>query len=196
MLASTSHSAAAYLHTLRRGLFEIDAEAVEQYATLLYQALLDDRQVFVFGNGGSAATAAHHVADYAKSAAVPGRRRLRAVCLNDNAPLLTAVANDHDYADVFQHALSIYARPGDVAVAISASGNSANIVKACRWAREHELIVAAITGFTGGRAGDLADVHIHIPSDNYGIIEDAQLSIGHIAAQTMQHRLQVHDLAA
>ena len=122
-----------------------------------------------------------------------GKRRLRASNLGDNVGLATAIANDINYEAVFSYVLETHARPGDVAVAISASGNSPNVVKACEWARANGMKVAALTGFTGGRIAPLADVHVHIPSDNYGLVEDLQLAVGHMAAQSLQRRLELGD---
>lgn len=174
------------------GLFEmIDHDAVEEYARLIFEAWRDRRTVFTFGNGGSAYTASHHVADYVKTAAVDGQPRLRAFSLVDNVGLSTALGNDIGYEHLFLYPLQTYAEPGDLAVALSCSGNSANVVRACRWAREHGMTTVAITGFTGGRLASIADLHIHLPSENYGVIEDLQMSIGHIAAQMLQRRIAV-----
>jgi D-sedoheptulose 7-phosphate isomerase len=147
------------------------------------------RRVFVFGNGGSALTASHHVADYVKTASVQGQPRLQAFWLNDNGGLLTAVGNDLSYDDIFRWPLEAYARPGDIAVAISASGNSLNVVRACRWARSRNLLVVCLTGFSGGKLAELADIHIHFPCDNFGVIEDLHMAVGHIAAQSLRCRI-------
>ena len=105
--------------------------------------------------------------------------------------MLMAIGNDLGYEDVFVHQLQSYARAGDVAVAISCSGNSPNVVKACEWARDNGLSVVALTGFGGGRLRQLADIHIHFPSDNYGIVEDMQQSVGHNVTQSLKSRLLV-----
>jgi D-sedoheptulose 7-phosphate isomerase len=186
MAGSITGSATEYLETLGAMLAQVDRGAIDAYADLLFKAWQEDRAVYVFGNGGSAACASHHVSDYVKTAQVDGQPRLRAFCLSDNTAMLTAIGNDSSYDDIFVHQLATYARPGDVAVAISCSGNSPNVVKACRWAREQCLPLVAITGFTGGKIGELADIHIHFPSDNYGIVEDMQQSVGHNVTQRLQ----------
>jgi len=163
----------------------VRASAIDSLGDLLFEAWRDRRRVFVFGNGGSAATASHHVADYVKTAAVDGHHRLDATCIGDNRPLETAIANDLDYERVFEYPLSSWARRGDVAVAISGSGNSPNVTRACAWARAHDLTVVGITGFKGGELGTLAHLHINVPSTNYGVIEDLHLSVGHMAAQRL-----------
>ena len=189
MKHTTETSPRAYLRRLCDAAALLDAGAIDAYADLLFEAWRADRMVFVFGNGGSSSCAAHHVADYVKTAQVNGHRRLRALCFTDNVPMLTAITNDLAFDQAFRHQLETYARPGDVAVAISASGNSPNITAACQWARLHGVTVVGITGFDGGRLATLAHLHLHVPSDNYGVIEDLQLSIGHLAAQCLQHRV-------
>ena len=189
MAGSITGSAAEYMTTLGAMLTKVDRAAIDAYADVLFDAWQDDRAVYVFGNGGSAGCASHHVSDYVKTAQVDGQRRLRAFCLADNTPMLTAIANDLSYDEIFVHQLETYAKAGDVAVAISCSGNSPNVVKALAWARENGLHSVAITGFTGGKLGTLADIHINFPSDNYGIVEDMQQSVGHNVTQRLQSRV-------
>jgi D-sedoheptulose 7-phosphate isomerase len=186
---TTCATAADYFRVLQETITHSQLAAIDAYADSLFDAWREKRRVFVFGNGGSAATASHHVADYVKTASVDGRPRLRAFCLNDNVALLTALGNDISYDETFRWPLEAYAEPGDLCVAISSSGNSPNVVNACRWARANGLTVVAITGFQGGKIGELADIHIHFPADNYGVVEDLQLSAGHIAAQTLQRKI-------
>lgn len=189
MAGSISGTSKSYFDTMQSVLTQIDHEPIEAYASEVFEAWRDDRQVLVFGNGGSAANASHHVADYVKTAAVDGQRRLRALCMSDNIGMLTALGNDVSYDDVFRYPLESYAKPGDLAVAITCSGNSGNLLTACEWARSNGVKVIALTGFQGGKIKDYADIHINIPSDNYGVIEDLQLSIGHIAAQILKSRI-------
>lgn len=186
---TTCDGARPYFDQMGALLGQIDAVAIDRFGQLLYQAWREKRQVFVFGNGGSAFTASHHVCDYVKTAAVDGRRRLHAFSLVDNTGLTTALGNDIDYEATFSYPLESYANPGDLAVAISCSGNSPNVVKACEWAKAHGLTIVALTGFSGGKIGRMADVHIHVPSDNYGLIEDLHMSVGHIVAQSLQKRV-------
>jgi D-sedoheptulose 7-phosphate isomerase len=190
-MAGTIHTTArSYLNRMAELLRQVDAEAVEQFAEMLFDAWKDDRQAFYFGNGGSASTASHHVLDIVRTAAVPGQRMLRAFCMNDNIGMVTATANDVDYREAFAMPLAAYSRSGDVAVAISASGNSPNILAACRLAKERGLKIVALTGFSGGKVVGLADLHIHVPSDNYGLVEDLHLSVGHMAAQMLKARVE------
>ncbi len=184
-----ANSAGTYLDALTAATNRLDRAAINRFAELLFAAWEADRQVLVFGNGGSALTASHHVCDFVKTAAVDGQRRLRAISLVDNTGLLTAIANDIAYEDTFTYALKSYAKSGDLAVAISCSGTSPNVVRACQWAKDNKLAVVALTGFDGGTIKPLADVHINVPSENYGVIEDLHMSIGHAAAQGLKDRV-------
>jgi D-sedoheptulose 7-phosphate isomerase len=186
MAGSTATTARAYLDALAAAIARIDPAPIDRYARLLCDAWRERRRVFVFGNGGSAYNASHHVTDYVKTACVEGRPRLHAFSLSDNTGLLTAVGNDLSYDDTFLFPLQSYAAAGDVAVGISCSGNSPNLLKACSWARQNGLHVVALTGFAGGKVKDLAHVHINVATDNYGVIEDLHMSVGHIAAQMLQ----------
>ncbi|MHC4947627.1 MAG: D-sedoheptulose-7-phosphate isomerase [Planctomycetota bacterium] len=185
----TCQSSRGYFEAMADVFGRLDHDAIDAYADVIFEAWADERRVFVFGNGGSAYTASHHVTDYVKTASVEGRRRLQAISLVDNLGLLTAIGNDIDYDDVFRYGLESSARAGDVAVAISASGRSPNVVRACEWAKANGLTVVAVTGFQGGLIGPIADLHLNVPSENYGIIEDGQMAIGHVAAQVLQRKV-------
>ena len=182
-------SARAYFEKLSRLLPLVDCAAIDRYAAMLLQAWQNDRAVYVFGNGGSASCASHHVADYVQTAHVAGQRHLRAFSLVDNTEMLTAIGNDIAYDEVFRHILEAYAKNSDMAVAISCSGNSPNVVRACGWAKLNGIATVGITGCDGGKLGRLVDLHIHFPNDNYGIIEDLQLSVGHIASQILRSQI-------
>jgi D-sedoheptulose 7-phosphate isomerase len=190
MSGTMIRGAGEYFAEMQRAAAGIDQRAVERYAGLLFECWLRDAQVHIFGNGGSHANASHTVADFVKTAMVDGKRRLRALCMSDNLPMLTAVGNDIGYADSFAFQLESYARTGDLAVAISCSGNSPNILRALEVAKKLGLTVVGLTGLKGGKLGPLSDLHINVPSDNFGVIEDLHMSVGHIAAQMFHHRLK------
>ncbi|MCC6660739.1 MAG: SIS domain-containing protein [Phycisphaerales bacterium] len=190
MGGTVCNSASSYFEAMRTVMAKVDAAAVDRYADTLFKAWKDRRRVFVFGNGGSASTASHHVCDYVKTAMVPGQPRLLAFSLVDNVGLTTAIGNDLSYEETFSFPLESVAQRGDVAVAISCSGNSPNVVRAAGWAIGNGLTLVGLTGFKGGRLGELSNIHIHVPSDNYGVIEDLHLSIGHIATQMLFGRVK------
>lgn len=189
MAGTISRTSAEYFGTLAAVASRMDHAAVERYADLLYDAWSRRARVLVFGNGGSAYNSSHHVTDYVKTASVAGRQRLLAMSLTDNVGLTTAVGNDLAYDQTFVYPLESYAQAGDVAVGISCSGNSPNLIRAFEWARANSLTVVALTGFAGGKAKDLAHIHINVPSDNYGVIEDLHMSVGHVAAQMLNDRV-------
>lgn len=189
MAGTLCGSAKAYLAQLNELIGLLDDRGMEEFAGLLFDAWQEDRSVFVFGNGGSASTASHHVCDFVKTAAVDGQRRLRAFSLVDSVGMGTALGNDVGYEDTFCYPLETYAKPGDIAVAISGSGNSPNVLRACEWAKANGLTVVALTGFSGGKLQKLADLHINVPSDNFGLIEDLHLVVGHAVSQILKARV-------
>ncbi|MCC6578873.1 MAG: SIS domain-containing protein [Phycisphaeraceae bacterium] len=186
---STCPTARQYMDEMRRLLAQVNDIHADKATEILHTAWRGDRRVFIFGNGGSAHTASHWALDLMKTAEVPGQPRLRAMSLTDHMGVMTAVGNDLSYDDVFRYPLSVFSEPGDVAVAISCSGNSPNAVKACEWAGQQGMTVITLTGFTGGALKKLGDVNFHVPNDNYGLIEDIHMSVGHIVAQGLRHRI-------
>jgi|SRR5438132_187562 len=189
MAGTISKTSASYISEMSRALSQIDASAVDRFADLIFNAWRDNRHVYVFGNGGSAYTSSHFVTDLVKTASVEGKKRLHAISLLDNVGLTTALANDISYEESFRFPLASYANSDDLAVGISCSGNSPNLLRGCEWAKENGLTVIALTGFTGGKVKNLADLHINVPSENYGVIEDLHLSIAHIVAQGLKARI-------
>lgn len=169
----------AYLGKLQTVLQTLPPESVAEATEVLVNAFLGDKAIFVVGNGGSAATASHFVCDLAKGTINESGKRCRAVSLTDNMPLLTAWANDVSYDDVFSGYLENLAGPGDVVVAFSGSGNSPNVLKALRVARQRRATTIGVTGFEGGRMKELSDHCIVVPSDSMQHIEDAHMIIAH-----------------
>jgi len=169
-----------YRASQRAATEAIPTDAVARLIATLRAALNEDRQVFVFGNGGSAANASHFATDLGKGASDKIGRRFRVLSINDNVSWITALGNDYAYEDVYVRQLMNYARPGDVVLVMSVSGNSPNVVKAVQWAREHKVWTAALVGAKRGRLADLADLAIVIPSEHYGRVEDAHMTICHM----------------
>src|SRR5438876_12212373 len=153
-----------YLTAQKAALDSIPIEAVEQLLELLRNAVEEDRQIFVFGNGGSAANASHFVTDLGKGASDKVGRRFRCLSLNDNVSWLTALGNDYSFEDVFVRQLINFGRTGDVALALSVSGSSPNVVKAVEWAKENGLATIALVGAKRGRMAEVADQVIVINS--------------------------------
>jgi D-sedoheptulose 7-phosphate isomerase len=182
-------SALSYVDRLTTALGELPLDTLERFGETLYRAYRTDKQVFVLGNGGSASTASHMAADLAKNTIGPNMHRFRIMSLNDNTATLTALANDLGYENVFSEQLIHLIRPGDLLVVISGSGNSENVLRAMRLAREECAEVAALLGFGGGVAASLADFPIIVASDDYGIVEDIHLVVNHMLVEHFRLRL-------
>jgi len=171
---------ANYMRAHHAALDSIPTEAVAGLIEKLRQALIDDRQIFVFGNGGSAANTTHFITDLGKGASDKIGRRFRCLSLNENVGLLTALGNDYAYEDVFWRQLMNFARPGDWVFVMSVSGNSPNLIKAVEWASRNGLRTVALVGGKRGRLAEIADEVIVIDSEHYGRVEDAHMTICHL----------------
>ncbi|MCB1054942.1 MAG: SIS domain-containing protein [Acidobacteria bacterium] len=188
-----------YAARLCRALEHLDLAAVESLAARVLATVVRGGAVHLAGNGGSASTASHYACDLKL---VFRGRGLRPAVHNfaESQAVLTALANDHGYDDVFRHQLVLEAAAGDLLVAISASGDSENVVRAARAAREMGVAVAAITGFDGGRLRPLGHVSIHIEESHYGVIEDVQLAVGHMLSQAvaglLDHRAAIEEVVS
>ena len=173
----------AYAGELARTASSVETASVAEAAAILLDAYTRGATVFSCGNGGSASIANHLQCDHTKNVGKSTDLCPRVMSLSVNVEVLTAIANDHAYADVFTHQLRSQSRPGDVLVTVSSSGRSANIVTALRWARDHGLRTISLTGFDGGEARAIADVSIHVNGTNYGVIEDLHQAVMHVLAQ-------------
>jgi len=169
-----------YIRAQKAAHDSIPVEAVARVIEDLRGALNADRQIFVFGNGGSAANASHFATDLGKGASDKLGKRFRVLSLNDNVSWITALGNDYAYEDVFVRQLENYARPGDIALSLSVSGNSPNCVKALSWAKAHGLRTIAMVGGKRGRMAEIADQVLVIADTHYGRVEDAQMGICHL----------------
>jgi len=178
-----------YAHQLRAAIAELQPDCLQALADRLHAARMAGQTVFLIGNGGSAATASHFACDLAKGASVEGVPRLRAVSLTDNLPLFSAIGNDLDYENVFQEQLAALARPDDVLIAITASGNSLNILRAVEWAHRRGLFTVGLVGFEGGALRGMVDLDVTLTSTNYGIVEDLHLVLGHLTSQYLRQRV-------
>jgi phosphoheptose isomerase len=181
--SSGAEFSTAYFTELGRAAATIDPAEVERAAAILTDAYQAGARVFSCGNGGSASIANHFQCDHLKGVATGTDLSPKVLSLSTNVELLTAIANDLGYEEVFRHQLEAQSGPGDVLVAISSSGRSANIVTALSWARDNGRRTIALTGFDGGQAKAVAEAAIHVGSTNYGIIEDLHQAVMHALAQ-------------
>jgi len=157
-------------------------------------ALLDAYErgatVYVFGNGGSSATASHMVCDFNKGTCYDLDKKFKMVCLNDNIPIMMAIANDDSFENVFVYQLKDRLKKEDLILAISGSGNSHNVVKAVDYAREVGAKIIAMTGYSGGKIDKVADYHLHVPADDMQITEDLHMGFDHMIMQILWKYLQ------
>jgi D-sedoheptulose 7-phosphate isomerase/D-glycero-D-manno-heptose 1,7-bisphosphate phosphatase len=183
----------AYTEELARAVGSVEAAALDKAAAVLLEAYTRGAVVFACGNGGSAAIANHLQCDHLKGIRTATDLAPRVMSLSTNIELLTAIANDVGYEDVFTYQLQSQSRPGDVVIAVSSSGRSPNIVRALRWACDHGLHTIALTGFDGGEARAAAEVSIHVDSTNYGIVEDLHQALMHALAQYIRQSRMTAD---
>lgn len=175
-------TAVQYREDLLAVLGSLDMEGVEKAIALFSQARDEGNSIFVCGNGGSAASASHFVCDVLKGASFGRDKKFRILSLNDNFPTLTAYANDVGYEVVFAEQLKNFAKPGDVFLAISGSGNSPNVLRGMETANEMGLQTIAMTGRDGGKLGPMAQLQLHVPHPHMGRIEDAHMVMCHMIA--------------
>ena len=169
-----------YVKAQKAALDSISVEVVGDLIEKFRRALREDRQIFVFGNGGSAANASHFATDLGKGASDKTGRRFRVLSLNDNVSWMTALGNDYAYDEVFVRQLMNYGRPGDLALALSVSGSSPNVVRAVEWAGKNGLDTIALVGGKRGALASLAQTVVTIDSPHYGRAEDAQMGVCHM----------------
>ena len=187
--AAQAQRISSYLEDVRRIIAELPQDAIGAIADVIYDAYQRGRHVFAFGNGGSSACASHFIEDIAKGIDYgPNRPRYRALALTDSVALITAWANDTAYESIFAEQLRNFVEPGDVAIGISASGNSANVLRAIELAKATGAATVGLTGYDGGKLAKIADRAIIVPSDNMQKIEDVHLVICHLIYVCLRDR--------
>ena len=188
MSTERSDFASRYVGNLVAVLNALPLDAIDRALAALEAAYDEGRQVFIVGNGGSAATASHMCNDLVWGMAQIGRPSFRAIALTDNVPLMTAISNDLSYDEVFTVPLRALAKPGDLLVVISGSGNSRNAVRAAEVAKEMALNTVGFLGRGGGKLGAMVDVPVVVPSDDYGPIEDIHMMFDHLIISYFRKR--------
>lgn len=169
-----------YIQRQKSALESIPLDSVESVINDFRMALKEDRQIFAFGNGGSASNASHFITDLGKSSSDKAYRRFRCLSLNESLSWITAIGNDYSYEDIYLRQLENYARPGDIVLVLSVSGNSPNLVKAIDYCKKQNIYTIALTGGKKSRLAELADKVIVINSTHYGRVEDCQMHICHM----------------
>jgi len=169
-----------YIRAQQAAHGSIPVDAVAQLIEKLRAAHKEEKNIYVFGNGGSASNSSHFATDLGKGSSDKLGKRFRVLSLTDNVSWMTALGNDYSYEDIFVGQLQNYGKPGDVALGISVSGNSPNCVKALEWAKKHGLKTVALVGAKRGRMAEVAEQVIVINDTHYGRVEDAQMGICHM----------------
>jgi len=173
-----------YVEEFKGLISQFPHKEVENAISLIHKAYRANNQVFVAGNGGSASTASHIACDLGKGILSNPHdnleKRLRVISLTDNVPIMTAYANDISYDEIFSQQLKNLLKEDDVLIAISASGNSLNVVHAAEYAKSKGAKVIGMTGFEGGKLMSLSDCKVHIPIKDYGKTEDLHLMVNHL----------------
>lgn len=185
-----SDDIAAYFDKLKKVIDSIAIDEVNRLMNLLVDALQEERQIFIMGNGGSAATASHFVCDFNKGLSWNKQKRFKLICLNDNVPTMMAYANDTSYEDVFVEPLKNYFRKGDLIIGISGSGNSKNVLNAIAWGNANGGITLGLTGYNGGKLKETAMHGIHINVDDMQITEDLHMALDHCMMKILYNYLK------
>ncbi len=169
-----------YIESQKRALDTVSAEQIAPLVHTLREAHRAGRQIFICGNGGSAANASHFVTDLGKNSSEAIGSPFKVLALNDNISWITAIGNDYSYEDVYMRQLYNFGKKDDVFIVISVSGNSPNLVKVLGWAKEHGLQTIALVGGKRGRCAELADQVLVVEDTHYGRVEDVQMNILHM----------------
>ena len=174
--------ARAYLDYLSSCFASVDCDAVGAFADLLLSARQTGNAIFFIGNGGSAATASHFANDISVGTRTGDDKPFRAISLTDNVAVMTALANDEGYEKMFVDQLKVHMRDGDALVAISASGNSPNVIAAVEYAKSRKATIIGLTGFDGGKLRELSDISLHVSTarGEYGPVEDLHMIFDHL----------------
>jgi D-sedoheptulose 7-phosphate isomerase len=178
----------SYKTKLKASIDSISKEDIGKLADLVLRARDKGATVFVFGNGDSATNAMHFAADFSKGTVFEGQKRIRALSLNENVPLMTAWSNDSSYEMVFKEQLENFLKPGDLVIGISTSGNSPNVLRALEYANSHEAITVGLSAMGGGRLAKIAKHNIIAATDNVEIAEDVHWIIGHLVKVNLLRR--------
>jgi D-sedoheptulose 7-phosphate isomerase len=189
---------AEYKSYTQRAIDSVDEREVQQFIESIFDAYEREATIYVIGNGGSAANASHLAQDLAKGTCIDmqQRKRIRALSLTDNFAFFSALGNDEGYDQVFVQQLRTFARPGDLLISISGSGNSPNVIRAVEYAGQQGMKTIGITGFSGGKLRELADECVHFPLKDMCTAESVHTVIFHYVIIELQKRNKADQLAA
>ena len=183
---------ASYKEYLYKSIESVDPHQVENFIEVMMDAFRNERTIFVVGNGGSAASASHLAQDLSKGTRVTlgQTKRFKALSLTDNTAFITALGNDDGFDTIFEQQLINFAKPGDLVLAISGSGNSPNIIRAIEWANAHGLISVGVTGFGGGKLREINHHSLHVPLNDMCSAESIHNVLFHYIVIELQERVK------
>lgn len=179
-----------YIELEKSTLDRLDVEAINEAMNLILEAWKDKRTIYIFGNGGSSATASHYQNDFNKGISEHIETKFRFQCLNDNISTIMAIANDIGFEEVFRFQMKGKLEAGDLVIAISGSGNSRNVINAVEYAKENGNKVIGLTGFDGGKLRMLSDVTLHVDVQSMQVTEDIHMIFDHMIMGILYQRLQ------
>ena len=182
----------SYISSLQTLLDSLPRDEIQRTIDLLHWARLENKQVFIMGNGGSASTASHFACDLGKNTFMADHPRFRVLALTDNMALFSAYANDDGYESVFAEQLASMVNPQDVVIGISTSGNSPNVLNAIALAGQTEATTVGFTGFDGGQLSEMVDIEIRVSSDCIEQVEDVHLMLEHLIVTALRERMHEH----
>jgi D-sedoheptulose 7-phosphate isomerase len=178
-----------YIDLLKNTLDQLDREQLDAAIHAFLRVYEANGTIYIFGNGGSGASASHATGDFLKGASYGLNKRFKVICLNDNLPSMMAIANDIGWDDIFIEPLRNFLSPNDLVIGISGSGNSTNVVKAMQYAKDNQVQTIAFCGYKGGKIKELADIHIHSKAMDMEIAEDIHMIVFNIIKKEMMARL-------
>jgi len=185
-----------YITALQGTINQLPVDLIAKVVETLQEARLSGRQVFIMGNGGSASTATHFVCDLAKNTRREGLPHFRVIGLTDNMAIFSAYANDEGYDSVFASQMANLINPGDIVIGISASGNSANVLRGIEEAHKHKAFTIGFTGFSGGKLGAMVDLQIHVDSNIIEHVEDIHLMLEHMIVKAIKEDVAENEIVS
>ena len=169
-----------YISLVTKTLQLLDVDAINAALNLLNEAYETEANIYIFGNGGSAATASHFQNDFNKGISEHVEKKFHFICLNDNIPTIMAIANDIGYEEIFRFQLIGKVKKDDIIIGISGSGNSANVINAVEYGKSMEAKIIGLTGYKGGKLKQLADISLHVPVNSMQVTEDVHMLFDHL----------------
>jgi len=183
----------AYIEKYVSVLRSLDVFSINEVMVAIVGAYNADGNIYIFGNGGSAATASHFQNDFNKGLSELLEKKFNFVCLNDNVPTVLAIANDSGYEFVFEHQLIGRLKQNDLVIAISGSGNSENVLRATEYAKQQGIKTIGITGYDGGKLAKMVDISFNVPVDDMQITEDVHMVLDHLMMSVLMKRIMVNE---